>query len=269
LDVAGAVTATAGLVLLVYGFTRADQAGFATVGTLGALAVAAALLVGFWLVERRATDPLVPLGVFRSRQLMGANLAAFTLTAVTSPAGVLGTLYLQQALGYPPAATGLALLPFSLAAIAGSLAGARLTARIRPRATMTVGLVTVTAAMLLLSRIPAQRPAGLPWLMTGLVIAGPGLTCASVAATATGTAAAEGRAQGLAAGLLNSAAQIGTALGIAVLVTVAAARTSALAGAADPTPAQLVNGFRLAFLAAALVALLGALLTLLLVTKEP
>jgi hypothetical protein len=90
-----------------------------------------------------------------------------------------------------------------------------------------------------------------------------------VAATATGTAATGGEAQGLAAGLLNSAAQVGTALGIAALVTVAAARTSALAGAANPTPTQLVNGFRLAFLAAALVALLGALVTLLLVPKEP
>jgi MFS family permease len=269
LDVAGALTATAGLVLLVYGATRAEQAGVAAVGTLGALAAAAALLAGFWLIERRVTDPLVPLGVFGSRQLVGANLAAFTLTAVTSPAGVLATLYLQQALGYPPTATGLALLPFSLAAIAGSLAGARLTARIRARATMTVGLVTVTAAMLLLSRIPTQRHGGLPWLVTGLVLAGSGLTCASVAATATGTAAAGGQAQGLAAGLLNSAAQVGTALGIAVLVTVAAARTGALAGAADPTPAQLVDGFRLAFLAAALVALLGALGTLLLVRKEP
>ncbi len=269
LDVAGAATGTAGLVLLVYGSTRAEQAGFAAVGALGAFTLAAALLAGFWLVERRVTDPLVPLGVFRSRQLVGANLAAFTLTAVTSPAGVLGTLYLQGALGYPPTATGLALLPFSLAAIAGSFIGARLTARLRARATMTLGLVTVTAAMLLLSRIPTQRHGGLPWLVTGLVIAGSGLTCASVAATATGTAAADGEAQGLAAGLLNSAAQVGTALGIAALVTVAAARTSALAGAADPTPAQLVNGFRLAFLAAALVAFLGALGALLLVRKEP
>src|SRR6266536_1458348 len=269
LDVAGAVTGTAGLVLLVYGSTRAEEAGFASTGTLGPLALATALLAGFWLVERRVTDPLVPLGVLRSRQLVGANLAAFTLTAVTSSAGVLGTLYLQGALGYPPTATGLALLPFSLAAIAGSFTGARLTARVQARATMTLGLVTVTAAMLLLSRIPTQRPGGLPWLMTGLVIAGAGLTCASVASTATGTAAVGGEAQGLASGLLNTAAQIGTALGIAALVTVAAARTGALAGGGNPTPTQLVNGFRLAFLAGAGVALLGALIALILVREEP
>jgi EmrB/QacA subfamily drug resistance transporter len=268
LDVAGAVTATAGLVLLVYGFTRAGQIGFAAVSTLGALTVAAALLVGFWLIERRVTDPLVPPAVFRSRQLMGANLAAFTLTAVTSPAGVLGTLYLQEALGYPPAVTGLVLLPFSLAAIAGSLAGAWLTARTGARATMTVGLTTVTTAMLLLSRLPAQRPGGLPWLLLGLVIAGSGLTCASVASTATGTAATGGETRGLAAGLLNSAAQLGTALGIAALVTVATARTGGLAGAADPTPTQFVDGLRLAFLAAAGIALLGTLGTLLLVRKQ-
>jgi EmrB/QacA subfamily drug resistance transporter len=269
LDVAGAVTGTAGLALLVYGFTHAEQAGFAAAGTLGTLAVAAALLAGFWVIEGRVADPIVPHRVFRSRELVGANLAAFTLTAVTSPAGVLGSLYLQQALGYPPTATGLALLPFSLAAIAGSFIGAWLTPKVRARATMALGLVTVTAAMLLLSRIPTQRQGGLPWLVTGLVIAGLGLTCASVAATAAGTAAAAGDAQGLASGLLNAAAQLGTALGIAALVTVAAARTTALTGSGNPTPAQLVNGFRLAFLAAALLSLLGALVTLLLVPKEP
>jgi EmrB/QacA subfamily drug resistance transporter len=265
LDVAGAVTGTAGLALLVYGFTRAEQAGFATAGTLGTLAVAAALLAGFWLVEHRVADPIVPPRLLRSRELVGANLVAFTLTAVTSSAGVLGTLYLQQALGYPPTAAGLALLPFSLAAIAGSFTGAWLTATLRARATMALGLVTVAAAMLLLSRIPTQG--GLPWLVTGVIIAGWGLTCASVASTAAGTAAVAGDAQGLASGLLNAAAQIGTAVGIAALVTVAAARTSALTWADTPTPDQLVHGFRLAFLVAALVALLGTLATLLLVPK--
>jgi hypothetical protein len=102
-----------------------------------------------------------------------------------------------------------------------------------------------------------------------VVIAGLGLTCASVASTAAGTAAAAGDAQGLASGLLNTAAQLGTALGIAALATVAAARTGVLAGAADPTPTQLVDGFRLAFLAAAGTALLGTLGTLLLIRREP
>ena len=267
LDVAGAVTGTAGLGLLVYGFTHAEQAGLAATGTLVILALAAALLAGFWLVEGRVADPIAPHRMFRSRALVGANLTAFTLTAVTSPAGVLGTLYLQQALG--ATATGIALLPFSLAAIAGSFAGAWLTARLRARATMPLGLATVAGAMLLLSRLPTQRQGGLPWLVTGLVIAGSGLTCASVASTAAGTAAAAGDVQGLASGLLNAAAQIGTAVGIAALVTVAAARTTALAGPGIPTAAQLVDGFRLAFLVAALVALLGALVSLVLVPKQP
>jgi MFS family permease len=118
------------------------------------------------------------------------------------------------------------------------------------------------------SRVGSSTPPA-PWLVTGLVIAGSGLTCAAVASTTTGTRAAAGDAQGLASGLLNTAAQIGTALGIAALVTVAAARTNALTGSGNPTPAQLVDGFRLAFLVAALVALLGALVTLLLVPKEP
>jgi MFS family permease len=205
--------------------------------------------------------------VFRSPEVVGSNLVAFTLTAVTSSAGLLATLYLQQVLGYAPSATGLALLPFSLAVIVGSFVGGWLVDRIAARNTMLTGLVAVAAAMLLMTTISAGG--GVVYLVAGVSLAGAGLGCASVAATATGTAAVSADRQGLASGLLNTATQIGTAIGIAVLATLAAAHTHALAGTADPSAAQLVAGFRLAFVIAAGVALLGALGTMLLVSKEP
>jgi len=258
LDVPGALAVTAGLVLAIYGFTHAEHAGFGAAGTVGALALAGALLASFPAIERRAADPLVPPGTFRTRGLAGATLVAFALTAVTSPAGVLAALHLQEVLGYSPTATGLALLPFSAAAVAGSAVGSRLAGRIGTRATMISGLLIVAAAMLLCSRVSAGG--GLGVLVAGLVCSGMGLTCAAVASTAAGTAAAGGGQQGLAAGLLNTAAQLGTAVGIAALVTVAAARTAALARlSARPTAAALASGYRLAFLAGAALAALGAL----------
>jgi MFS family permease len=263
LDLLGAVTVTAGLVALIYGLTRAGDAGFDSAVTIGAVAVAVALLVAFPLVERRVANPLAPLAIFRTRTLVGANLVAFALTAVTSPAGLLGTLYLQQVLGYSPSATGLALLPFSLAVIAGSFAGAWLAGRIGPRSTMLAGLLGIAAAMLLATEISAAG--GVAYLVAGLALAGAGLGCASVAATATGTAAVAATAQGLASGLLNTAAQIGTTIGIAVLATIAAARTQALAGSVQATSDQLVAGFRVAYLVAAAVTITGCLAVLLLV----
>ncbi|HEX8862271.1 MAG TPA: MFS transporter [Actinomycetes bacterium] len=263
LDVLGAVTVTGGLIALIYGLTHAEDAGFASVVTIAAVAVAVILLAAFPLVERRVAEPLAPPAVFRSPELVGSNLVAFTLTAVTSSAGLLATLYLQQVLDYSPSATGLALLPFSLAVIVGSFAGGWLVGRIAARNTMLAGLVAVAAAMLLVTAISAGG--GVVWLVAGVSLAGAGLGCASVAATATGTAAVSADRQGLASGLLNTAAQIGTAIGIAALATLAAARTRALAGTAGPSAAQLVAGFRLAFLVAAALSLAGCLAAVLLV----
>jgi EmrB/QacA subfamily drug resistance transporter len=266
LDLLGAAAVTAGLVLAIYGFSSAERTGFGSAGTAGALALGAGLLAGFPAIERRVPAPLVPPGTFRTRGLAGATLVAFVLTAVTSPAGVLATVYLQDVLGLPATATGLALLPFSVAAVAGSAAGSRLAGRIGPRATMAAGLLTVTAAMLLLAGVASQGGPGR--LVAGLILSGAGLTCAAVASTAAGTSALAGGEQGLASGLLNTAAQVGTAVGIAALVTLAAARAGALAGGGDPTAVELVAGYHLAFLAGAALAALGALAALALVPSR-
>ena len=137
LDLLGAGTVTAGLVLLVLGLTRIEEAGFGSPPTLAALGFALAFFGAFVFVERRAA-PLVPLGLFCLRGLVVAALVAFALTATTAPVSVLVTLYLQNTLGYSASFAGLAGLPFSLCVIAGSVLGGRIAGRIGGRATMSL-----------------------------------------------------------------------------------------------------------------------------------
>src|SRR5215212_1565149 len=269
LDVAGAVSVTAGLTLLVYGITRVEEAGLTAPVTLVSLASSVVLLVLFVAVEGWVRHPLVPLGVFRSRVLVGANLVALVLTASTTPPMLLCTLYVQQVLGFPPAQAGLVFPPFNLAVIGGSLFGPQLVARLGPRTTMVCGLIAIAAGSACLLGISPRGGGYLLYLIPAFVLMGAGLGCASVASTASGTSAADGGLQGLASGLLNSAAQIGTVLGLAILVPLSAARSEALAGTV-PEGVALVEGFRLAFFGAVGIAACGILISLLLMgTKKP
>lgn len=260
LDLSGATTITAGLVLLISAFTRAGDAGFRDPATLGLLTSALVLILAFLWVEDRAANPLIPLGVFRLPDVSSGALAAFTLTATTSSAGVLGALYLQEVLGYSPTATGLAYAPSSLSVIAGSLTGSWLAGKLGLRTVMTSGLLMVAVAMLVTSGISADG--GLAYLLAGIVVSGLGLGCASVAATSAGVSAVAEGERGLASGLLNTAAQVGTALGIAALLAFAAARAGSPATGQGITPEALVEGYRAAYFAATVIATLGLLGTM-------
>jgi EmrB/QacA subfamily drug resistance transporter len=259
-DLLGAATVTTGLVLLVFGLTRAEEVGFGSPVALGTLLLATVFVGSFVIVERRVVDPLVPLGIFRLREFVGAGLVASALTAATAPVGVLATLYLQGVLDYSPSFAGLAGLPFSLSVVAGSVLGGRIAGRLGSRATMSGGLTAVAAAALVTAGITAES--GLAYVLVGAALSGLGLGCASVASTARGTSAVEEGKRGLASGLLNTAAQVGTALGLAALLAIAGAYTGALSGGSEPGVEALVAGYRLAFVVAAGVASLGVLAAL-------
>ena len=260
LDLLGAGTVTAGLVLLVLGLTRIEDAGFGSPPTLATLGFAAALFGAFLFVERRVADPLIPLGLFRLRGLVGSALVAFALTAATAPVSVLVTLYLQNTLGYPASFAGLAGLPLSICVIAGSTLGGRIAGHVGSRATMSLGLATVAAAALVTACITAEG--GVAYVLVGAALSGLGLGCASVAATACGISAVEGGKRGLASGFMNTSAQVGTALGLAVLITLATAYADTLSGGSKPGAEALVAGYRFAFLVAAGVASLGVVAAL-------
>jgi EmrB/QacA subfamily drug resistance transporter len=264
-DLLGAITITAGLVILVYGLTRAEDEGFGSPLTLGSLGLAASLIASFVLVERSVADPLVPLRIFRTRDLTGSALVAFTNTAVTAPVGVLAVVYLQEVLAYSPTFAGFAGLPFSLSVIAGSFLGSRLTGRFGSRLTMACGLIGICAATLVAVGISAES--GLWYVLSNATLSGLALGCSAVASTTRGTSVVREVERGLASGLLNSSAQIGTAVGLAVLFTLAAAHAEAIAGA-EPTARALVEGYRLAFFVGAGLAAAGALVALFVVRKR-
>jgi MFS family permease len=194
LDLAGTVTITAGLALLVLGLAQVPAA----------VPVAAVVLVMFALIERRARDPILPAAALRRPGFLRANGVSLALTATTTPAMFLAILLQQEELGRSALEAGLWCAPFNLAVIAGSM----LTL---PRA-MPAGLVTIAAGAGALATLTAAG------ILIAFVLMGVGLGCASVASTACGTAALSDGEQGIASGVLNAAAQIGTAVGLAAFV---------------------------------------------------
>jgi EmrB/QacA subfamily drug resistance transporter len=248
LDLGGALTATAGLALLVYGLTSAGDRGLGRLSSWLPLLLAAVAFVIFVRHEGRTADPLLPLGLLRSRAVAGANLTALAITASTTPAMYLAVLYVQDVLMVPAGRASLLFPAVNLAVIAGSLLGPRLLGRLGGRRTLLVGFTGIAIGITLLIALRAE---GLPviQLLAAFTLIGAGLGTASVASTQTGTDAAEPAYRGVASGLLNSAAQVGTAVGVALLVPIAAA-------AAGPA---VMAGYRIGFLGACAIALGGAL----------
>ena len=251
LDLGGALTATAGLSLLVYGLTSAGERGLSQPSSWLPLLLASAILMIFVRHESRTVDPLLPLGLLRSRPVAAANLTAAAIPAATSPAMYLCVLYVQQVLRVPTGRASLLFPALNLAVIAGSLAGPRLLNRLGARRTLLAGFAGIGGGIASLLALP---PEGLPvaQLIAAFVVMGAGLGVASVASTQTGTDAADPEYRGVASGVLNSAAQIGTAVGVALLLPLAAA-----AGL------NTMAGYHLGFAGAVAIALAGALSSLL------
>ena len=257
LDLGGALTATAGLALLVYGLTSAGERGLTRLSSWLPLLLAAVAFVIFVRHEGRTADPLVPLGLIRSRPVAGANLTALAITGSTTPAMYLSVLYVQDVLGVPAGRASLLFPAVNLAVIAGSLTGPRLLGRMGARRTALAGFAGIAIGITMLIRLPA---AGLPvaQLLSAFALIGGGLGIASVASTQTGTDAANPSYRGVASGVLNSAAQVGTATGVALLVPLAAA-----------TASSVMTGYRIGFLGAFVIALGGAISSLLLPARVP
>jgi EmrB/QacA subfamily drug resistance transporter len=268
LDAAGATTATAGLALVVYGLTRAEEVGPASLSALGPLGLSVAVIALFFLSEARVRHPLVPLDIFRSRDLVGSGLVALAFQATTNAPLLLCILYLQEVMGLQPARAGFAFVPFNLAVIAGSFLGSRLTGWIGTGPTASSGLSAIAIGVSLLLRIAPES--GYPGvLLPGFVLMGLGVGLSAVASTTAGTSALGGEKRGLASGLLNASAEVGYVLGLALLVPLSAARTDSVAGkVAQPPDAALVEGFRSAFYAGAALAVLGALIALFLIRAK-
>jgi EmrB/QacA subfamily drug resistance transporter len=266
-DLPGAVLVTAALMLGVYTIVAAADEGWTSGRTALSGAVAAALLAGFVWREATASNPLLPLRVFRSRNVTGANLVQVLMVAGMFGMFFLGALYLQQVLGYDALQVGLAFLPVALAIGTLSLGySERLTTRFGARAVLLPGLALIATGLALFSRVP-EDGTYLVDILPALLLLGVGGGVSFPALMNLAMSGASERDSGLASGLVNTTAQVGGAFGLALLATLASARTDALLGAGAGPAAALTGGFGLAFGAAA--ALAGAAFVLAAVALRP
>ncbi len=253
-DVPGALLLVSSLMIAVYAIVETTSYSWGSAHTLGFGGLAVALLIGFVVRQARAANPLVPLRVFRSVDVTGANLIQMLMVAGMFGVFFLGALYLQQVLGYDPLQVGLAFLPVALGIAGMSLgASAALIQRFGARVTMVPGLVLM-AAGLLLFRGASQHAAYLSDLLPALLPLGigAGLAFPSLMTLAMSTATPED--SGLVSGLVNTTQQVGGALGLSVLATLSASRTSNLRAGGESAAASLTGGYHLAFgIAAALM----------------
>ncbi|MEU8890325.1 MFS transporter [Streptomyces sp. NPDC048442] len=248
-DTLGALLVTSGLMTGIYAVVKVEEYGAASAHTLVLGGLALALLAGFFVRQARAENPLMPLRIFRSRSVVGANLVQMLMIAALFSFQILVALYMQNVLGYGAARTGLAMLPAALVIGVVSLGvSARLNARFGERNVLLAGLVLLVGVLGLLTRVPGQADQAdyLTDLLPVMLLAA-GFGLALPALTALGMSGAKEEDAGLASGLFNTTQQIGMALGVAVLSTLAASRTESLTEAGRSTGEALTGGYHLAF----------------------
>ena len=246
-DVAGAVLVTAALMLGVYTIVKAQSYGWASLHTLGLGAVAVGLLGAFVAWERRARTPLMPLHIFRSRNVSGANLVQMLFVAGMFGMFFLGSLFMQRVLGYSALEIGLAFLPVALLIGAFSLGvSARLNMRFGPRATLIPGIALAAAGLALFT----QASVGASYvrdLLPSMVLVGIGAGLSFPSLMTLAMSGADPSEAGLASGLVNTTQQVGAALGLAVLATISTTRTDTLLHAGKVSATALTSGYHLAW----------------------
>jgi MFS family permease len=273
-DLPGAALVTAALMLGVYTILEAGDHGWGSLHTLGLGAVSLALLSAFVARQARIPNPLVPLRLFRSRNVAGANTVQALFVAGMFGMFFLGALYLQRVLGYDALEVGLAFLPVTM--VIGTLSlgfSERLNMRFGPKATLLPSLVLIAAALVLFARAPVNGNY-LTDVLPVMVLLGVGAGMSFPSLMTLAMSGATPRDAGLASGLVNTTLQVGGAIGLAVLATLATTRTEHLLSGGEGTASALTGGYHLAFLVAAgLVAVALAVATTVLssrvATDEP
>ncbi|WP_322044441.1 DHA2 family efflux MFS transporter permease subunit [Paraburkholderia sp. J67] len=267
LDVAGAVTVTASLMLAVYAVVNGNEAGWTSVQTLGLLFAALALLVLFLGIETRVQHPLMPLGLFRLRNVATANLAGVLWAAAMFAWFFVCALYLQRVLGFDSLQVGLAFLPASL--IMGFLSlglSARIVMRLGLRLPLTAGLVAAACALAWFARAPVNGTFVFD-VLPGMILFGMGAGLAFNPLMLVAMSDVDARDAGLASGIVNTSLMMGGALGLALLASLAAARTEAMR-ASESAIAALNSGYHVAFLIGAVCAAAAAGLSAALLKRD-
>src|SRR3989440_91683 len=264
IDVPGAVSLTGGILALAYGVTEATGQGFASTKVLIALALSAALLIAFVVVEKSSSQPLLPARMLRLRSVVAGNSVAALVSVVMIGAVYFNSLYLQEILGYSPIQAGLAWLPQTVLIMVVSSIGARVVTKLGERTLMAVGSLLLAAGVLLFLRTSPESHY-VAVLLPAMLVSGIGVGLTFVSVTMAATAGVPDRDQGIASGLIGTSQQVGTAVGLAILVNIAGSvtRVSHPRGAV-----AVIAGYHQAFVIAAAISVAAAIIALI-VIKRP
>ena len=269
LDVAGAITVTSALMLAVYAIVNGNQNGWTSAQTLGMLGAAAVLLAVFLVIESRVESPLMPLRLFRLRNLATANVIGILWAAAMFAWFFLAALYMQLVLGYTPLEVGLAFLPANLIMGVFSLGlSAKLVMRFGIRAPLAVGLVLAAAGMVLFVRAPVDG-SFIVDVLPSMMLLGLGAGTAFNPVLLAAMSDVDQSEAGLASGVVNTSFMMGGAVGLAVLASLAQSRTESLRASGDGVLTALTGGYHAAFLLGAVFALAAAALGAFLLNPGP
>ena len=270
-DVAGAVTITAGISLLVYALVDAVDVGWGATQTLGLIALALALVASFVVIELRTSHPLISFAIFRKRTLTGANVVAVLVAMSLFSMFFFVSLYMQQVLGYDALKAGVAYLPLAVGIILSAGIASQLVTRVGFKPVMVAGFLLVSAGLVWFAQVsPGGTYVG--DVLFPSLLAAVGLGLVFVPLTIAAVAGVSAQESGLASGLINTSQQVGGALGLAILATIANSTTqdAMLEAGGNPRelPTALTEGFQAAFLVGAGFAVLGAILTVVLISSR-
>jgi EmrB/QacA subfamily drug resistance transporter len=268
LDVAGAVTVTGGLVAIVAALTQSQQFGFASPITIGLGALGLALIATFILIERRASNPLVPFAIFRNRSVSAGNVAMLLAGGAMTGLFFSFAVFEQTVLHYTALASGISQLPLAGTLILTAGLAPTVVARLGSRLTLSGGLLVFAVGLVWLS--DASSTASFVGALLGpSIVIGIGLGLTFVSGTQLAVSGTGENEAGLASGLVNTSQQIGAALGLAILASVATAHTTALLATGTSAPNALTAGFSWAFIGAAVIATIGAIAVLIIARRTP
>ncbi len=266
-DAWGATTVTAGLILLVFGLTRAPTEGWTSTEVILSFVGFALLSTAFIVIELRSRSPLVPLSIFRRRTLSAANGIGLILGTAVFGMFYLLSLYMQIVLGFSPIETGLGYLAVALTAVVASGAAQALTTKVGVKPVLATGMGLLAAGLIFFTQISVDGSYAAD-LLPGFFLIGVGLGFAFVPVSIAALSGATGKEAGLASGLINTAQQIGGAIGLAILISVSTTRSDNLIDEGVAQVDALTDGYSLAFWVAAGIAILGVIVTLFALKRE-
>jgi EmrB/QacA subfamily drug resistance transporter len=265
----GAISITGALLLLVYAIVTANDAGWSSLQIMSLILTSAALLGAFAMIQKRSREPLIPLRIFKTPNLLASNVVMALLGAAWIPMWFFLNLYLQQIQGYGPFESGLALLPMTAAIMVLMIgASSKLIRRLGVKHSLVAGLGLLAVAMLMFVTTPSSREGSfVTHVLPASLVAAAGMSLAYIPALMSAVSHSRKEESGLASGIVNTSYQVGSALGLAIMVAIASAQTLLNENSGIDSVQALNNGFHIAFITAAMVAAIAAIVAFVAIKK--